>query len=122
MKRTALAAAILAATSAAADEPDQTIPHTQNHAVQQMFWFAPCTETVALIDGAAPKDLGLDATISFLARQSMAWGHLLGFESAHPGIKGEHPTILQRLRKDCAGNIESTAMELLEGYRDEPGQ
>ena len=112
MKRIALIAGLLVATTANAED----IEGIQNHGIQTMFWTAPCTETIAMIDINPDPSLPMNDMISIMARQAMAWGHLLGFESANPGIRGDHETILMRLRTDCANQPEKTAMALLMGY------
>jgi hypothetical protein len=81
----------------------------QNHEVQVMFLTSPCKTTVATIDQAAPTPKGM-------GKMTMAFGFLMGFEAAHPGIRGTHETILKRLREDCANDPSTTAMDLLNGY------
>lgn len=117
MQRLAILA--LALATAPGTAPAVEIPGIQNHAIQHMFWQSPCTETVALIDLDPDATQSVQALVSTIARQAMAWGHLLGFESANPGIRGDHETILKRLRRDCAANTDATAMELLDSYANE---
>ncbi|WP_147112149.1 hypothetical protein [Tateyamaria sp. syn59] len=115
MKRLALLVWLFGATGVAAAKIDGI----QNHEVQTIFWTAPCTETVALMDAAPPEDVPILTLVGVLAQQAMAWGHLLGFESAHPGIRGEHETVLMRLRTDCAATPDKTAIDILRGYTQE---
>jgi hypothetical protein len=87
-------------------------PGIQNHDVQILFMQRPCAQAVATID---VPPIGLEG----IGRMAMAFGFLMGFEVAHPGIRGEYETILMRLRADCAAHGDKTAIELLRGYVQE---
>lgn len=66
----------------------------------------PCTEFVAMIDQDA-------RTPDHLANQAMAWGMLLGFDTALGGLARDGNTVLVRLRKACADSPTISASRLL---------
>lgn len=116
--RLALAfAAALLATPAAADYSD--------HRGVTLFTEAPCTAAVSAID------LSLDGMLRSLddnelytfgrlaAQQGMAWGFLLGFDTASDGLHGPRQTTLERLRYACALNPETPAIELLRTFSED---
>jgi hypothetical protein len=84
----------------------------QNHDVQKLFMEQQCAEVLAIIDAPDPSLIGI-------GEMAMAFGFLMGFEVAHPGIKGKHETILSRLRFDCGNASDQTAYELLLSYSQE---
>lgn len=69
----------------------------------------PCTEAVGSID-AAPN------TLADVAAAGMAWGFLLGYDTARGGLQGDEETTLTRLRKACAQSPETPAIDLLSGF------
>lgn len=105
MTRLALIAGLLMATTATAENIDGI----QNHDVQKRFLQEPCSAVIGAIDTPAPGAIGV-------GEMAMTFGFLMGFEALHPGIRGDHETILMRLRTDCANQPEKTAMALLMGY------
>ena len=75
-----------------------------------LFTEKPCTAAVAAIDydgNAMPA----------LAEKGMAWGFLLGFDTAAGGISGDNETTLVRLRSACADSPDTPAIKLLEGFK-----
>lgn len=103
--RTAAALFLVAASHAASAET----AGIQNHDVQKLFIEQPCGAVIQAIDEPKPTPEGL-------GNMTMAFGFLMGFEAAHPGIKGDQETILKRLRADCAQGSTATAFDLLNGY------
>lgn len=99
------AAMLLTATTASAE-----IEGIQNHMIQKMFMEAPCISPITAISPSGPPDLGMMA---------MAFGFLMGFEASHPGIRGDHETILKRLMAECSIDSNKTAFEMLQGYAAE---
>lgn len=83
-----------------------------DHKGVTIYTTRPCTEVVAAID--APSSSGVQA----MAAAGMAWGFLLGYDTAMGGLQGNEKTTLIRLRKACAESPETTAMELLKGFVD----
>lgn len=75
-----------------------------------LFTESPCTEAVAAIDTS-------ETTLQAIARMGMAWGFLLGFDTANNGLQGDEETTLIRLRKACAENPETPAATLLRSFR-----
>ncbi|PYG33105.1 hypothetical protein [Pelagimonas varians] len=112
MLKITIASIAILANSATAETPQ----NIQNHEVQKAYFSAPCIHVVATLD--APSDYGadLETATRVLTNKMITWGHLLGFESAHPGIRGEHETILKRLRAECAKAPQKTSMELLNRF------
>lgn len=109
--RTAAALIItIAATAAAKAETDGI----QNHPVQLLFMEQPCHKVIEAIDSPATDTL--EAALLNSAFMAMTFGFLMGFEAGHPGIRGDHETILMRLRADCPPGTETTAFDLLNSY------
>ena len=105
MTRLVLIGGLLMATTATAED----IEGIQNHDVQKRFLQEPCIAVVDAIDNAPPTPEGVGT-------MAMTFGFLMGIEAQNPGIRGDHETILMRLRTDCANQPEKTAMALLMGY------
>jgi hypothetical protein len=84
----------------------------QNHKVQQLFMTQPCIMVINTIDRP-------DGDVFGGGMMTMAFGFLMGFEAAHPGIRGDQETILKRLRADCTIDSNQTAFDLLQGYATE---
>lgn len=110
--RLALTAAITVPAIALAD-----VDGIQNHEVQKLFMEQPCHKVIEAID--SPDTDTPEAALQNSAFMAMAFGFLMGFEATHPGIRGDHETILMRLRADCPAGTASTAFELLNGYARE---
>lgn len=108
----ALAATIATAAPAMAD-----VDGIQNHPVQKLFMEQPCHKVIEAIDSPATDTL--EAALLNSAFMAMAFGFLMGFEATHPGIRGDHETILMRLRADCPAGTTATAFEILNGYAGE---
>ncbi|WP_306131024.1 hypothetical protein [Roseovarius sp. MMSF_3350] len=108
----AIAALLIASTAQASGD-------IQNHEVQRIYLEEPCSEVIRILDSQPDLSDGMDNMINELAIQGMTWGHLLGVETANPGIRGTHETILQRLRADCAADDNRTAMQFLMEYAAE---
>lgn len=87
-----------------------------DHRGVTLFTEKPCTEAVGTIDGSMARG-DLDSTVRNIAAHGMAWGFILGFDTAHGGLEGDEETTLIRLRKACAETPDATAMELLRGFR-----
>ncbi|WP_306150621.1 hypothetical protein [Roseovarius sp. MMSF_3281] len=106
MKTLTPALAIMIATAPASAQNTNGI---QNHPVQEQFMTEPCAAVISTIDNvtATPEGIG---------NMALAFGFLMGFEAANPGIRGDHETVLIRLRADCAETPNSTAMSLLRAY------
>lgn len=143
LRATAIAATITLVASQAVAEPH---PGIQNHKVQLWFIEEPCTKVIETIDkpddeqgdafGQAMYDLSVGAflgqseeamkavaepikqTLVETAFQGLAFGFLMGFEVANPDIRGDHETVLMRLRDDCAADPTKTAMTYLRSYAD----
>lgn len=92
------------------------VPGIQNHKVQKLFMEAPCAEVMDVIDGPKAKPDSLQQALQNAGWTAMAFGFLMGFEATHPGIRGDHETILMRLRDDCATNGNRTTIDMLMGY------
>lgn len=144
MLRTIARAATI--TLAASHASAESYPGIQNHDVQLWFIEEPCTkviETIDAFDDAAGEQLGAailaisisaisgksDAEIDLAAAplvdvlaiagfSTMAFGFIMGFEVENPGIRGDHETVLMRLRDDCAADPTKTAMTYLRGYAE----
>ena len=97
-----LAALFALPTAAAADG-------YSGHKGVSMYRDKPCTVVIAAIDG--------DATLGTIATQGMAWGFLLGYDTANGGLHGTEDTTLIRLRKACAQSPKTPALDLLEGFK-----
>lgn len=97
-----LLAAIFLATPAAADYSD--------HPGVKLFTEKPCRAAMAAMDYDGQA-------IMAVAEQGMAWGFLLGFDTASAGLAGDHETTLQRLRIACAASPETPAADLLRGFK-----
>jgi len=113
MRRPAIATTLALATATATG----ATPHLPDHPYQARFIERPCTEVIALIDSPDPETL--DAIATWAANIGMTFGILLGYELAHPGIRGDHETILTRLRRDCAATPDRPALDLLRSYHAE---
>lgn len=107
LKTTLIFATLLTATAVWAD-----VDGIQNHPIQKMFMEDPCMSVILTIDGT-------ESGLKNVAMMTMAFGFLMGFEADHPNIRGEHETVLMRLRADCSIDSNKTAFELLQGYTDE---
>ncbi|MGK7653177.1 hypothetical protein ACSQ76_12400 [Roseovarius sp. B08] len=108
----AIAALLIASTAQASGD-------IQNHEVQRIYLEESCSEVIRILDSQPDFSDGVENGSQEMAVQAMVWGHLLGVETANPGIRGTHETILQRLRADCAADDSRTAMQLLTGYAAE---
>ena len=106
-----LAALTIAAlpTTLSAQSPD-----IQNHDIQVLFAYAPCTRIIQMIDDPA-------LSRHSIGMMAMAFGFLMGFEVENPGIKGDQETVLSRLRMDCAADGAQPALKILRGYAAETG-
>lgn len=102
--RIPLFVAVLCATPASADY--------SGHRAVTLFTEKPCTQAVAAIDRTPPSD-NIDALVLGVAEQGMAWGFLLGFDTAAGGLDDGKETTLTRLRDACADSPKSTAVDLL---------
>lgn len=111
MKRFALAVIASAVGTSASVE---NLQGTQNHVVQKRFLLEPCSAVIAAIDNPSPGMIGA-------GDMAMTFGFLMGFEAINPNIRGDHETILMRLRADCAQQDSKTAMTLLKSYAEEAG-
>lgn len=117
MRFTIAALAALSAAPAAADYSD--------HRGVRLFSDRPCTEALATID--QPLDRYTDRGLASLpdaareaAAQAMAWGFVLGFDTAAGGLHGDGRTTLERLRLACAMNPDTPALDLLRGFQVPP--
>jgi hypothetical protein len=83
------------------------------HYMTATFSEASCRMIIATIDTQM-------ASIEAMGEMAMAFGFLLGYETAvgHP-LRGEHRTLLSRLRVDCEAEPAATALQLLERYAAE---
>lgn len=107
---------VLAVTIAMAGPAHADVDGIQNHPVQLLFMEQPCHKVIEAIDSPATDTP--EATFVNMGFMTMAFGFLMGFEATHPGIRGDHETILKRLRADCPPGTETTAFDLLNGYAD----
>lgn len=94
--------AAMIATPAAADY--------STHPGVAIFTEKPCTAAVAGIDYQGEN-------IRALVETGMTWGFLLGFDTAHGGLSGDHETTLKRLRIACAESPDTPAIDLLNSFR-----
>jgi len=76
-----------------------------------LFTKQPCKDVIAAIDN--PEN-----TLAALAAMGMAWGFLLGYDTARGGLEGNEESTLIRLRRACAESPGKTAIEILEGFPD----
>lgn len=92
-----------------------------DHKGVTLFTEQPCVEALAEVDQSFERYVdrgleGLDDLSRALASQSMAWGFILGYDTAQGGLHHDGETTLVRLRKACAENPEATAEDLLKGF------
>ena len=85
-----------------------------------------CSDVIALIDSDgpdAPDELGMvvDGLRSYvedlsahMAQKGMAWGFILGYDTAKGGLHTTDQTTLERLRETCDATPERTAMDILQ--------
>ena len=114
-----VAAVMLTSTAATA----QGIGYAEHDGVR-LFTEKKCGEAIsAVFSGEAPairddQSLAdyLNEIRSDLAIQGMAWGFILGFDTASGGLHEGDATTLERLRQSCAESPEKTAFEILDGF------
>lgn len=102
---------VLSASPALADYSD--------HSGVTLFTERPCTEAIAAIDApnyGVESLSDLEPMAKLIARRAMAWGFVLGFDTAMGGLSGSHDTTLKRLRVACAASPDVTAAELLRAF------
>ncbi|MBN8187605.1 hypothetical protein JF540_12980 [Salipiger thiooxidans] len=92
-----------------------------DHSGVTLFTEHPCTAALAEIDQSLDRYAdrgiaGLKEASAAIASQGMAWGFILGYDTANGGLQGEEETTLVRLRMACADKPEATAEELLRGF------
>lgn len=80
------------------------------HETVKLFTERPCAEALAVIQSE-------ETTIEALARMGMAWGFLLGYDTASGGLDGPSETTLERLEDACGMNPEKTAAAILDSLR-----
>lgn len=98
-----------------------------SHKGVEIFSVAPCHVVIEAIDATelAPPT---QAQVFFhgtgdwfryagkaAATQAMAWGFILGFDTAKGGLNTEDQTTLDRLRAACEESPARTALEILTG-------
>lgn len=87
----------------------------EQHEIAALYSSRPCTEVIATIDNPIVGE-GLDEIAGQLAMTSMAWGFLLGVDTALGPLHGEHETVLRRLRVACANEPDRPALSLLQDF------
>lgn len=99
-----------------------------NHRGVLLFSDAPCTAVLSAID-SDPPPFPNEAQHFFYgssawyknygewgATQGMAWGFILGFDTANGGLHTETETTLQRLRAACEDTPDRPALEILTSF------
>ena len=106
-----------AAVSACIAAPAFAEGYAEHDAVR-MFTESPCAEVMELLDGDEPDPIavGLEGMIAYFASYGMAWGFILGYDTARGGLHQGDETTLMRLREACEASPEQTAFEILEGF------
>lgn len=118
--KTIIACALLAATPVLAEDPSYA-----SHKGVQLYTTAPCTAVIEVIDSEGPE-FPTEAEHFFygtenysrsmgqwMSAQGMAWGFILGFDTANGGLHSDTETTLQRLRTACEEEPSKTAYDLL---------
>ena len=106
----AISIAFIAAPSLAGD-------YSGHHGVT-LFTQEPCTAVIEILDGDEPDLLmvGVEGLGSYLAAHGMAWGFILGYDTARGGLHDGEKTTLMRLREECATTPDRTAFDILETF------
>ena len=108
---------LFAATVACAAWPAIAQDYADHDGVQ-MFTAAPCASVIEILETDAPDPamVGLQGVVEHFAGQSMAWGFILGYDTARGGLHEGDKSTLARLREECAAAPEKTAFEILESF------
>lgn len=120
--RTMIALALMAAPAMA-----ETTAYSDHKGVL-IFSDAPCTAVISAIDSEPPA-FPNEAQHFFYgsrswyqnygewgATQGMAWGFVLGFDTANGGLHTDTETTLQRLRAACEETPDRTALDILTSF------
>lgn len=83
-----------------------------------LFTQERCTAVIEILDGDEPDLLmvGVEGLGSYLAAHGMAWGFILGYDTARGGLHDGEKTTLMRLREECAATPDRTAFDILESF------
>jgi hypothetical protein len=89
-----------------------------SHEGVTLFTQKPCQDVLTLLDGDGPdiSAVGLQGVVEFMAFNGMAWGFILGYDTARGGLHIGEQTTLMRLREACASAPDKTAFEILEQF------
>lgn len=72
---------------------------------------------VALYGLVGSVEKSLEPLWPSLSKKGMAWGFLLGYDTAQGGLHTESQTTLERFRDACAANPNRTGLEILQSFK-----
>lgn len=93
------------------------------HKGVRLFTEYPCDTAIQAIESEVDIEdqidvLGISAAMDeialHIARQGMAWGFVLGYDTAQGGLERGGETTLERFKAECSKDPELTGIEVLE--------
>lgn len=121
-----LNAAIISAAVAVLIQPAWGQGYAEHRGVTR-FTEQPCGDVLAALSPDAIPDadgIKVDKIGAFakemghaMATQGVAWGFILGYDTAHGGLGRDGFTTLERFRAACRKSPEATGIDILEGLK-----
>lgn len=115
----------LATLLAAAASPALGAGYSEHKGVR-LFNEYPCAKAIQAIESEIDVEdqisvLGISAAMDevalHIARQGMAWGFVLGYDTAQGGLERGGETTLERFKVECSKDPDRTGIEVLEALQ-----